>query len=130
MKGDEKVEYHIGMIVDGVITGVQPYGVFVGLDDDTQGLIHISEIRHGYIKNIRDTLHIGDPIRVQIIDIDEYSHKMSLSTRTLEHKIPYRYVHKQYFTNRHRHIGFKSIGDRLEKWTQLALNDLKQTNND
>lgn len=118
--------YHIGMVVEGVITGVQPYGVFVGLDDHTQGLIHISEIRHGYIKNIHEVMKIGDSITVQIIDIDEYSKKMSLSTRTLDKKIPYRYVRKQYFTNRHRNIGFKSIGDRLNRWTQEALNDLQK----
>lgn len=124
------MEYRIGMIVEGEITGVQPYGVFVGLDDETQGLIHISEIRHGYIKNIHEVMKIGDRIKVQIIDIDEYSKKMSLSTRTLEHRIPYRYVRKQYFTNRHRNIGFKSIGDRLDGWTKEALDALQKTGND
>ena len=74
----------IGDIVDGFVTGIQPYGAFVSLDEETQGLIHVSEIQSGYTKNIQDVLKIGEKVQVQIIDIDEYSQKISLSRRTLE----------------------------------------------
>ena len=74
----------IGDIVDGYVTGIQPYGAFVSLDEETQGLIHVSEIQSGYTKNIQDVLKIGEKVQVQIIDIDEYSQKISLSRRTLE----------------------------------------------
>ena len=40
----------IGDIVDGYVTGIQPYGAFVSLDEETQGLIHVSEIQSGYTK--------------------------------------------------------------------------------
>ena len=36
-------EYKIGDVIDGVVSGIQNYGVFVKLDDQTQGLVHISE---------------------------------------------------------------------------------------
>ena len=38
------MQYRIGQIVEGTITGIQPYGAFVSLDEETSGLIHISEI--------------------------------------------------------------------------------------
>ena len=38
------MRYRIGMIIEGRITGIQPYGAFVSLDNRTQGLIHISEL--------------------------------------------------------------------------------------
>lgn len=78
------MNYRIGEIINGKITGIQPYGAFVSLDDETQGLIHVSEVQSGYTKNIHAILTIGQPVTVQIIDIDEYTKKISLSLRTLE----------------------------------------------
>ena len=54
-----RVNYRIGMVLDGKVTGIQPYGAFVALDDKTQGLIHISECRHGFIDDIRSYLKVG-----------------------------------------------------------------------
>lgn len=118
------MDYRIGMIIRGVVTGVQNYGVFVSLDDHTQGLIHISELKHSYIKNIKDEMKIGKKIKVKIIDIDEYTHKISLSTRALSKNVPYRYSKKQYFTSNKKHIGFQSIDKQLNGWIEQALNDL------
>lgn len=75
--------YKIGQIIKGDITGIQPYGAFVSLDNHTQGLIHVSEIQAGFTKNIHQYLEIGQKVQVQIIDIDEYTQKISLSLRTL-----------------------------------------------
>ena len=44
--------YKIGQIIKGKITGIQPYGAFVSLDEETQGLIHVSEVQSGYLKSI------------------------------------------------------------------------------
>lgn len=85
--------YKIGQIIEGKVTGIQPYGAFVSLDNETQGLIHVSEVQSGYTKNIHSLLKVGQPVTVQIIDIDEYSKKISLSLRTLEKTnpaVPYR----------------------------------------
>lgn len=78
------MRYRIGMIIEGRITGIQPYGAFVSLDNRTQGLIHISECHHGYVDNIRNFLKVGQMVRVMIIDIDEYTGKISLSIRCLK----------------------------------------------
>ena len=44
-------QVHVGDIVDVTITGIQPYGAFALLPDGSSGLIHISEISYGYVKN-------------------------------------------------------------------------------
>ncbi|KFN90301.1 general stress protein [Tetragenococcus muriaticus PMC-11-5] len=67
--------YKIGDVLEGTVTGVQNYGVFVSLDNHTQGLIHISEIQSGFTKEIQDIVQIGEQVQVQIIDIDEYTQK-------------------------------------------------------
>ena len=48
----------IGDKLRGVITGIKPYGAFVSLENGTTGLIHISEIKTGYIDNIYNTLKL------------------------------------------------------------------------
>ena len=122
------MEYKIGMIVEGTVTGIQNYGVFVSLDDEVQGLIHISEVKHNYIKNIHEEIKVGQKIKVKIIDVDEYTHKISLSKRALDGHIPYRYAKKQYFTSKKRAIGFASLAKRLDRWVDQAMQDLEIIN--
>lgn len=122
------VEYKIGMILTGTITGIQPYGAFVSLDNEHQGLIHVSEVKHGFIKNISDELEIGQNVTVKIIDIDEYTKKISLSLRVLQETPPAMYRKKKYFTNKNKKIGFASIEERLDQWTQEALKETLENN--
>ena len=59
--------YKIGQIIEGKVTGIQPYGAFVSLDNETQGLIHVSEVQSGYTKNIHSLLKVGQPVTVQVL---------------------------------------------------------------
>lgn len=77
-------KYEVGEVVTGKVTGIQPYGAFVALDDQTQGLVHISEITYGFVKDVSDYLKVGDEILVKILDVDENNEKISLSTRALQ----------------------------------------------
>lgn len=121
--------YKIGQITEGTVTGIQPYGVFVSLDSTTQGLIHVSEIQSGYTKNIHELLKVGDKLKVQVIDIDEYSKKISLSRRTLEDNYQAPRPHrKRYFTNKNKKIGFATIEEALPKWIDEAKDYLNNEN--
>ncbi|WP_337970511.1 S1 domain-containing post-transcriptional regulator GSP13, partial [Virgibacillus salexigens] len=73
-----------GQILEGKVTGIQPYGAFVALNVEIQGLVHISEVTHGYVKDINDHLSIGDNVKVKILQIDEENNKISLSIRATE----------------------------------------------
>ncbi|MGY3767132.1 CvfD/Ygs/GSP13 family RNA-binding post-transcriptional regulator [Vagococcus vulneris] len=121
------MEYKIGMVLTGQITGVQPYGAFVSLSQNHQGLIHVSEVRHGFVKNIFDELSVGEQVRVRIIDVDEYTKKISLSMRVLEEvdsKVITGMKRKRYFTNRKKKIGFESIEKKLDSWIDEAIDDI------
>ncbi|MBF0845690.1 S1 RNA-binding domain-containing protein, partial [Streptococcus danieliae] len=52
----------IGEKYKGVVSGIQPYGAFVELENGNTGLIHISEIRTGFIENIGELLSVGQSI--------------------------------------------------------------------
>lgn len=124
------MECKIGEVLEGVVTGVQPYGAFVSLGEELQGLIHVSEIQSGYTKNIQDVLQIGEKTQVQVIDIDEYSQKISLSRRTLESQFVLSTPRKKrYFTNKYKKIGFSTLNEALPSWTHEAITLLLKENN-
>ena len=53
------MSYQIGQIVEGKVTGIQSYGAFVSLDPKTSGLIHISEISDGFVRDVGLFVHVG-----------------------------------------------------------------------
>ncbi|WP_261806709.1 CvfD/Ygs/GSP13 family RNA-binding post-transcriptional regulator [Lapidilactobacillus luobeiensis] len=124
------MSYRIGDILTGRVTGIQPYGVFVLLDDQTQGLVHISECTHSYVTDLHHIVRIGDVINVLVLDVDEYSQKISLSLRALKTD-PYlvKYRRKTHFWTNHRlNSGFRPIAARENKWIQEALTYFEKRN--
>ena len=73
----------VGDIIDGVVTGVMPFGAFVDLGDNRSGLVHISEVAKNYVSDISEHLSKGDKVRVKVLKIDEKG-KISLSIRQAE----------------------------------------------
>jgi general stress protein 13 len=74
----------VGSIITGKVTGIQPYGAFVALDENIQGLVHISEITHGYVKEIKDHIKVGEQVTVKVLTIDKEAGKIGLSIRATE----------------------------------------------
>ncbi len=74
----------IGDKLEGTITGIQPYGAFVELESGVTGDSYLRDSKYVYVSNIHDILSIGEKVFVQVIDVDEYSKKASLSLRTLK----------------------------------------------
>lgn len=115
----------IGDKLRGVITGIKPYGAFVSLENGTTGLIHISEIKTGYIDNIYNTLKVDQEVLVQVVDFDEFTQKASLSLRTLEeekNKIP----HRHRFSDSRLNYGFKPLAEAMPGWIEEGLDYLRQ----
>ncbi|MDG5790093.1 S1 domain-containing post-transcriptional regulator GSP13 [Evansella sp. AB-P1] len=79
-------QYEVGSIVEGKVTGIKPFGAFVALDDQKQGLVHISHVAHGFVKEINDHLSVGDEVKVKVLSVDEESGKISLSIRETQPK--------------------------------------------
>lgn len=77
--------YTNGQIVEGVITGIQPYGAFVVIDESTTGLIHISEISDEFVRDIRHFVAQGERIIAKVIDISEGPGQLRLSLKALNY---------------------------------------------
>lgn len=73
-----------GAVLKGKVTGIQAFGAFVALEgENTQGLIHISEVSNTYVKDINDFLQVGQEVEVKVINVDPANNKISLSMRAL-----------------------------------------------
>lgn len=73
-------------IIKVKVTGVQPYGAFVSCDDDYNGLIHISEVSYGYVKDINDFMNVGDDIYAEVINVDDKENHLKLSIKDINYK--------------------------------------------
>ncbi len=82
-KEKEKIvsKYEVGDEVDGTVTGVVDFGVFVKLEEGLEGLVHISEIDWGLVEDPKTFVKVGSKIRVKIIEVKEG--KISLSIKQL-----------------------------------------------
>lgn len=123
------MKFKVGMKVEGTVTGIQPYGVFVDVGNHMQGLIHISECQTGFVDDIYKLFSVGQIVSALIIDIDEYSGKISLSTRSseahigvIEHIDVFRPKQIHYWTNYRLNIGFRSLATARNAWMRDAQN--------
>lgn len=74
-------QYTIGDILEGEVTGIVDFGIFVKVEGGLEGLVHISEIDWGLVEDPRTFAKVGDKIRVKVIDVKEG--KISLSIKQL-----------------------------------------------
>ena len=76
----------IDKIYTGKVKSIMPYGAFVGISSNTDGLLHISELAWERVEKVEDILKEGDEIQVKLIAIDEKSGKLKLSRKVLLEK--------------------------------------------
>ena len=74
-------KYQIGDVVNGTVSGVVEFGIFVKLEDKVEGLVHISEISWSLIENPKTIFKIGEKIKAKVIEIKDG--KISLSIKAL-----------------------------------------------
>ncbi len=83
-------DFQVGEVVEGKVTKILDFGAIVDLGGK-DGMIHISELKNGYVKKVEDVVKLGQPVKVKIIRI-EPDGKIALSLKELENvsKSPFR----------------------------------------
>ncbi|MCC3355721.1 S1 domain-containing post-transcriptional regulator GSP13 [Bacillus sp. REN16] len=124
----EKIE--VGSVIKGKITGIQPYGAFVALDENTQGLVHISEVTHGFVKDINEHVKVGDEVEVKVLSINEEAGKIGLSIRATQEAPekpvaqraakPKKRPAQQAQASSDSQQGFNTLKDKLEEWIEQS----------
>ena len=65
------IEFGVGSVLEGKVTGITKFGAFVSLPEGKSGLVHISEIAYSYVNDVKDHLKEGQEVKVKVIGIDE-----------------------------------------------------------
>ena len=74
------MEFGVGAVVDGKVTGITKFGAFVALPEGKSGLVHISEIAYSYVNDIHEHLSEGQTVTVKVIGIDA-NNRINLSIK-------------------------------------------------
>jgi ribosomal protein S1 len=72
-----------GAELDGTITRLEPYGAFIDIGSEREGLVHISQVSHDYIKHPEEALAVDDKVRVQVLKVDRKKRQVDLSIKAL-----------------------------------------------
>ncbi len=99
------MQIEVGQIVEGKVTGITNFGVFVDLGEGKSGLVHISEIAQTYVSDVREFVKENDTVKMKVLSISEEG-KISLSIKKAQP--PVEQPQQRPKTNGPRNNGFKS----------------------
>lgn len=105
-------KYKIGDVVEGEVTGIVDFGVFIKIEEGLEGLSHISELDWGLVEDPSDFFKVGEKVHTQIIGIKD--DKISLSIKALKHN-PWENVKDKY----HKDDVVEGVVIRFNKYGTL-----------
>ncbi|MDP3722196.1 MAG: 30S ribosomal protein S1 [Candidatus Omnitrophota bacterium] len=76
-------QFSLGAMVEGIVTKVAGFGLFVEIAKDVEGLMHLSELELGATERLEDRYRVGSKVRAQVIKLDELERKIGLSNKNL-----------------------------------------------
>ena len=79
---DAALKYKEGDIVEGVVSGIVDFGIFIKIEEELEGLVHISELNWSLVENPGNLFKVGDKIKAKIVSVE--NGKISLSVKALE----------------------------------------------
>lgn len=82
--GDIPDNYQPGQLVKGTVTKITNFGVFIGLEDGLEGLLHISELAEHKVEDPEEVVKVGDSIEVKVLRVDTDERKIGLSLKRVE----------------------------------------------
>ena len=73
-----------GAIIEGEVTKIKKYGAFLQIGDGIEGLLHISELAWNHVERTEDVVHLGEKLRVRVLQADRSRRRISLSLKQVE----------------------------------------------
>jgi uncharacterized protein len=71
------------MVLEGAVTNVTAFGAFVDIGVHQDGLVHVSELAHRFVKDPAEVVKVGDRVRVKVLSVDLARKRMGLSIKAL-----------------------------------------------
>ena len=98
----------VGEVVEGTVKSITNFGAFVDLGEGQTGLVHISEIADGYVKDVSEFLSQDQKVKVKVLNVDTANKKITLSIKKVNET--------KYSNNEHKRNNEVSFEDRLSKF--------------
>jgi len=121
------MDFEVGAILAGKITGITKFGAFVTVAPGKSGLVHISEISNTYVNDVRTHLSEGQEVMVKIIGVDQ-SGRLNLSIKAAASR-PAEEQRRQPQARTHESPSEPSFEDKLKRFMQDSdskISGLKQ----
>ncbi len=74
-------KHPVGSTLKGKVVSVVPFGVFVEVEPHIEGLVHVSEVAHSFVKDIKEAINVGDEVEVKVLNYDEEKRNINLSIK-------------------------------------------------
>jgi len=82
LQGQVSIEaLKVGNVVTGIVRNVTQFGAFVDIGLKNDGLIHISQLSHEFVREALDVVSIGQELQIKVIEIDRENNRVSLSLK-------------------------------------------------
>jgi small subunit ribosomal protein S1 len=116
----DEIETHfkIGDMVKGKVSKITSYGAFVELDNDIDGLVHISQISEERVEKIKDVLNPEDEVTARVIKIDKDDRRIGLSIKAANYSDEDLAKERQAFDNVTGTEDLTNLGDLLDQATK------------
>jgi len=76
------------LVVKGRVVRLESYGAFVDFGAERPGLIHVSELAHGYVKTAADVVKEGEEVEAKVLDVDRRKRQIRLSVKAMQTEMP------------------------------------------
>jgi len=97
-------KYPVGHTVSGVVSGLVPFGLFIKIEEDIEGLVHISEVSKTRIEKLEGQYKVGDKVNAVVLGIDVNKKRLSLSIKNFDD-----IVEKEHLTKILNDAGSKKV---------------------
>lgn len=77
--------FKVGDLVSGQVAKIASFGAFVNLQDDIDGLIHISQLSEEHVEKVKDVLKVGDEVEARVIKVDKVERRIGLSVKAVSY---------------------------------------------
>lgn len=78
-------KFKVGDLVKGSVAKIASFGAFVNLEDDIDGLIHISQLSEDHVEKVKDVLKVGDDVEARVIKVDKVERRIGLSIKAVDY---------------------------------------------
>jgi ribosomal protein S1 len=72
-----------GAVMSGTITRLEKFGAFIDIGAEKEGLVHVSEMSHGYVRHPSEAVHVGETVSVKVLSFDRRKRRIDLSMKAL-----------------------------------------------